>query len=64
VLEHDFADFNEQQVVALSRNDQKALSRMKSTCEKVGEHYQMALRLKNEETKLLDNPVRYALQTR
>jgi len=28
---------------------------MKSTCEKVGEHYQMAFSWKNEEAKLPDN---------
>jgi len=55
VLEQDFADINVPQVAAPSRNDQKALHKMESTCEKVGEHYQMALPWKNEETKLPDN---------
>ena len=54
-LEQDFADINELQVASPSRNDQKALSKMKSTCEKVGEHYQMAFSWKNEEAKLPDN---------
>jgi len=42
VLEQDFANINEPQVAAPSRNDQKALKKIKSTCEKVSEHYQMA----------------------
>ena len=55
VLEQGFADINEPHMAAPSRNDQKALNKMKSTCAKVGEHYQMALPWKNEETKLPDN---------